>query len=90
MNQKGIGMGAIIGVIFVIIAGVFGYYFLVVNPRAKSNGITPPSEFTQTNQYSQGGYTYTSYSGNGTIQYALNTFFDAFIDYIVQSLDWYK
>ncbi len=90
MNQKGIGTGAIIGVIFVIIAGVFGYYLLVVNPRAKSNGITPPSEFTQTNQYSQGGHTYTSYSGNGTIQYTLNTFFDAFIGYIVQSLYWYK
>ena len=74
MDQKGIGTSIIVSAIFVIIAVVFGSYFLVVYPRTKSNGITTPSEFTQTNQYSQGGYTYTSYSGNGTTQDALNTF----------------
>jgi len=74
VNQKGIGTGIIAGVMLVIIVGVFGYYFLVVNPRARSNGVTSPSGFTQTNQYSQGGYTYTSYSGSGTTQDALSTF----------------
>jgi len=74
LDQKGIGTGIIAGIILSIIAGVFGCYFLVVNSSAKSNSIASPTGFTQTNQYSDGGYMYTSYSGSGTTQDALSTF----------------
>lgn len=56
----------------ITLVAITAAYFVLKSGGASS--VSPPLGFTQTGQYTQGGYTYTSYLGTSAIQDALNAF----------------